>query len=231
MLKRGARVLDGGCGPGAWILEMATNYPNSQFFGVDIEPTFPSQIKPANANFYQCDLMQLEQLEFEENSFDVVRICLLFLLINNNYAKVIENMLKLLKPGGYFEIIESDVPSANCGPNFLRLLKILEQGLSAEGIIGNLSTNLQQAFTATGQLKNIQRLAKVTKLGPPGGLAGKLHMDSLDEFFDGIVGQAIGERMEMTPEEYNQFWQGCKAECLEFSTEIMFEKLWGEKLV
>ncbi|CAG8726236.1 12917_t:CDS:2, partial [Ambispora leptoticha] len=73
-LKTGARVLDGGCGPGAWLLEMGTTYVNSQFFGIDIEAVYPCQIKPANVNFYQCDLMELEKLNLEENSFDMIRM-------------------------------------------------------------------------------------------------------------------------------------------------------------
>ncbi|CAG8494563.1 6052_t:CDS:2, partial [Ambispora leptoticha] len=201
-LKKGARVLDGGCGPGAWLLEMATCYQNSQFFGIDFESHFPSQIKPSNANFFRCDLMQLELLEFEENSFDMVRICLMFLLISKDYAKVIEKMLRLLKPGGYFEIIETDVSPATCGPNFLRMLKTLEKGFSCEGSIGNVQTIIEKLFNANGQLKNVQRLTKKTKLGPPGGLAGELYLATLDDFFGGTVGHVMGKRMGMTSEEY-----------------------------
>ncbi|CAG8773100.1 12215_t:CDS:2, partial [Ambispora leptoticha] len=123
-LKMGARVLDGGCGPGTWLLDMATHYPNSQFFGVDIIPVYPSQIKPANVNFYQCDLIHLEQLGFEQNSFDMVRLAhMQFVTSESDFVKIIEEMLKLLKPGGYIEFVEGGLGVSNSGPNITRILQ------------------------------------------------------------------------------------------------------------
>ena len=33
------RVLDIGCGPGGWIIEMAQAYPQMKLYGIDISPT------------------------------------------------------------------------------------------------------------------------------------------------------------------------------------------------
>ncbi|CAG8643056.1 11641_t:CDS:2, partial [Ambispora gerdemannii] len=171
-LNMGARVLDGGCGPGAWLLDMATNYPNSQFFGVDIEPVYPSQIKPENTNFHQCDLTKLEQLGFEENSFDMVRTGHLFLsLSKEDYTKIIEKMLKF--PGGYFEISESESILSNGGPKMTRMANTIVEGLKKST---ELTLNYEKMFLATEQLLNIQQETRVVKIGPPGGIAGELHL-------------------------------------------------------
>ncbi|CAG8748121.1 5675_t:CDS:2, partial [Cetraspora pellucida] len=64
----GACVLDVGCGPATWILEMASEYTSSSFTGIDISPVFPSNIKPRNVEFYQMNV--LDGLPFEDNTFD-----------------------------------------------------------------------------------------------------------------------------------------------------------------
>lgn len=70
VLRKGAKVLDMGCGPGAWSMEIASEYPKSQVVGVDISPMFPNDIKPSNCTFHQLDLHQ--GLPFEDGTFDYV---------------------------------------------------------------------------------------------------------------------------------------------------------------
>ncbi|GAA5803181.1 hypothetical protein HPULCUR_008657 [Helicostylum pulchrum] len=52
-LEKGIPVLDSACGNGApWTIDMAKEYPNSQFFGVDISDGFPSKGRaPINTSF------------------------------------------------------------------------------------------------------------------------------------------------------------------------------------
>ncbi|CAG8584798.1 9725_t:CDS:2 [Ambispora leptoticha] len=228
-LKTGARVLDGGCGPGVWLLDMATQYPNSHFYGIDIEPLYPSQIKPANVNFYRCDLMQLEKLNFEENSFDMVRIGFMNLTFNEEiYAKIIEKMLKFLKPGGYFEISEVELIYSNIGKNFTQMMKTLITSLERSA---DLTLKHENMLLATGQLTNIQQVIRVTKLGSSGGFAGELYLSLVEEFFMGPIRMLLGEVMDMSPKEYEQFWQQCKAECIELGTGVPIKRIWGQKIV
>src|SRR3954447_23728820 len=66
---------DSSCGPGAWLLEMSTQHPLTRFFGVDIAKVFPTEIKPTNLEFRQCDMNQ--GLPFADNYFDFVRMSLM----------------------------------------------------------------------------------------------------------------------------------------------------------
>ncbi|RIA91331.1 hypothetical protein C1645_822183 [Glomus cerebriforme] len=43
-LAQGGKVLDVGCGPGTWLLDLAHEYKHTKFVGVDIEPTvYPNE--------------------------------------------------------------------------------------------------------------------------------------------------------------------------------------------
>ncbi|KAI9287934.1 hypothetical protein BC943DRAFT_334930 [Umbelopsis sp. AD052] len=75
-------MLDAGCGGGTWGL-----------------------IRPHNCNFVVGNLVH--ELPFEENSFDFVFMQLVGMGIpNEQYATVLSHLYKLLKPGGWIELVE-----------------------------------------------------------------------------------------------------------------------------
>ncbi|CAG8510125.1 14584_t:CDS:2, partial [Dentiscutata heterogama] len=89
-------------GAGSWLLEMSTNYPLSKFIGIDISPIQPRCIKPKNAEFIQANI--LERLPFHNDTFDFVFQRLLFAGIpGNEWRSVINELVRVLKPGGYLE--------------------------------------------------------------------------------------------------------------------------------
>lgn len=58
-------------GPGAWLLDMATTYPKSTYYGIDIaQDQFPAQ-HPSNANFTVLDITHLAD-HFPSNHFGFV---------------------------------------------------------------------------------------------------------------------------------------------------------------
>lgn len=77
-LEAGITVLDSGCGPGAWLLDMANTYKNSQFHGIDIHADhFLKEGIPANAHFVIGDLA--ENIPYPDNTFDFIYQRLLIL--------------------------------------------------------------------------------------------------------------------------------------------------------
>ncbi|CAG8701015.1 7632_t:CDS:2, partial [Dentiscutata heterogama] len=116
--RGGAKVLDVGCGPGTWLLNMATDYPRVSFTGVDISPIYPSEIKPCNLTFHTANI--LEGLPFPDNHFDFVYMRFLLTAFTEDdwQNKVIQELCRVLKPGGYIEIMEGDMvlnPEGDCG--------------------------------------------------------------------------------------------------------------------
>lgn len=78
------RVLDIACGNGAWVLEMATEFPNSQFYGIDIVASYPTTVKPANTFFSQCDILHPNGLPFPNEYFDYIHVRQVYTCFSEN---------------------------------------------------------------------------------------------------------------------------------------------------
>ncbi|KAG1454373.1 hypothetical protein G6F46_008644 [Rhizopus delemar] len=99
------RVLDIGCGPGSWVMDMATEHSHTQFIGVDKLPLFPQDIRPANVTFKEADV--LAGLPFEDNSFDLIQMRLFLVTFNRTqYIESLNEIYRLLKPGGFVQLVE-----------------------------------------------------------------------------------------------------------------------------
>ncbi|RIB08452.1 S-adenosyl-L-methionine-dependent methyltransferase [Gigaspora rosea] len=100
------KVLDVGCGPGSWVCELANDF-RASCYGVDIQPTFPTQ-KPRNAQFHIANI--LNGLPFDDNFFDYihVRFMIMFFTQEEWETKVIVELFRVLKPNGYLEFVEGD---------------------------------------------------------------------------------------------------------------------------
>jgi len=102
-LETGCTVLDVGCGPGAWCLDMATKYKNSKFVGLDISLIFPTEIKPNNATFRECQI--LDGIPYKYQEFDFCHMRFMFPSFDEYQFEntVIREVSRVLKVGGMKE--------------------------------------------------------------------------------------------------------------------------------
>lgn len=111
------RVLDVACGSGVWVLEMATEYPHSEFYGIDAASIFPNCIKPANTTFQQHDLLDKDGFPYPEEYFDYIHMRLVYNCFSTLDLKfVLAEINRVLKPGGYVEIRDIDPTIKHPGP-------------------------------------------------------------------------------------------------------------------
>lgn len=111
------RVLDIGCGPGSWVMDMATEYPNTQFVGIDKLSLFPQDIRPANVQFQLADI--LSGLPFEDETFHFIQMRLFLVTFNRTqWTDALKEVGRLLKPGGFIQLIEPQLMDE--GDNFIK---------------------------------------------------------------------------------------------------------------
>src|SRR6266498_2668932 len=123
ILKRpGAKVLDVGCGPGTWLLEMALDYPEAHFTGIDISPMYPKEIKPINVDFEEVDITK--GLPFDDETFDfVVMRNMVTAISEDDWRFALKEFERICKPGGFVEILEFEIPGLNLGLNTKRIIE------------------------------------------------------------------------------------------------------------
>ncbi|CEP07129.1 hypothetical protein [Parasitella parasitica] len=111
-------VLDIGCGSGTWTMEMATQFPHAHFIGIDRQPSFPHDIKPKNCSFKLFDISQsIVKLPFMDNSVDYIfQRDLNWDLSESTWLPLVDEFFRILKPGGWIELVEPDIETHSTSP-------------------------------------------------------------------------------------------------------------------
>ncbi|KAI8149059.1 S-adenosyl-L-methionine-dependent methyltransferase [Fennellomyces sp. T-0311] len=105
-LNDGATILDCGCGSGAWLMDVATEYPEAKCYGVDMCDVFPKEIRPTNVEFQVANVM--EGLPFPDNTFDFVYVRLLLIgLRKDQWPELWREIKRILKPNGCIQWVEA----------------------------------------------------------------------------------------------------------------------------
>lgn len=143
------KILDLGCGYGRLSNPLLIKFPKVTVFGIDLSQTYVdiyNQNLNPRGKAYKGDILKLP---FNGNCFNIVFIVttLMYLLSVEDQQKAIEEIFRVLKPGGKFAIIErsplgysiftlggivnkvrgkthSEIPAVSFNPNFLgRMIK------------------------------------------------------------------------------------------------------------
>jgi ubiquinone/menaquinone biosynthesis C-methylase UbiE len=105
-------VLDLGCGPGGWVLDVAFALPDAEVEGVDISRPMVDYANARartqqlpNASFGVMDLNR--SLEFPDASFDMVNARLLFAVLKRDvWPAFLRECTRVLRPGGLLRLTE-----------------------------------------------------------------------------------------------------------------------------
>ncbi|CAG8519566.1 18329_t:CDS:2 [Acaulospora morrowiae] len=172
----GAKVLDVGCGPGVFVLEMANRYPKTSFTGIDIADAYPHFIKPENTSFKRANITN--GLPFADNSFDFVYMrFMMFALKIKEWPFIINELARVCKPGGWIEVMERDIYWYNEGERTNKWRTKVVEGLRNEkGIELSICSHIPEFFKANEQLTNF---ASDERIQPLGSWAGKAYAQSI----------------------------------------------------
>lgn len=86
---------------------MAIEHPNAHVTGIDMADMFPTTIRPENVTFQLCNI--LDGLPYEDNTFDFVHMRQLIVALRaKEWPAVLNEIYRVLKPGGLVQLVESD---------------------------------------------------------------------------------------------------------------------------
>ncbi|CAG8450385.1 S-adenosyl-L-methionine-dependent methyltransferase [Gigaspora rosea] len=185
-------VLDVGCGPGAWLMELAHDYPRSNFTGIDLVAAFPSQIKPPNTTFIQGNA--LNGLPFPDNFFDFVHMRLLVSSFSESeWETVISELVRVTKPNGWIELCETDFRWFNDGPMSKKLTMALRQMTESRGAISIVTPLIHNILKNNPSLTNLQDEHRELPFGSWAGRLGEIANEEC------LVGALSGLSAELSP--------------------------------
>ncbi|CAJ0630949.1 2799_t:CDS:2 [Entrophospora sp. SA101] len=201
-LQNGCSVLDIGCGPGYWLIDMAEKYPKSTFLGIDVANCFYSGIigessssslsssKPENLGFLQCNV--IKGIPFPDNTFDFIRqyeMCMSF--AENDWKYMINEFVRVLKPSGWIEISE-----------FGYDLLLGGKTEAEKGLNGDIYKDMPKLLESNPNLVDHRTTSIKCPVGSWAGNLGGLMCEQLHQMIEAMVD--VPACMEITKEEYRQ---------------------------
>lgn len=112
------RVLDIGCGPGGWLLDLAAVYPHIQGEGVDVsEPMLDharllSRAEGRNLAFTWMDVRN--GLSFPDQTFDFIQMRLSNSFLNpQTWFPLLKECFRVLRAGGFLRVVELEMILSN----------------------------------------------------------------------------------------------------------------------
>ncbi|PYI02180.1 S-adenosyl-L-methionine-dependent methyltransferase, partial [Aspergillus sclerotiicarbonarius CBS 121057] len=110
-------IADVGTGTGIWLLDLYRQYPNAELHGFDItSEQYPAPgFLPPNVTLSHLNILQDIPAEYVEK-YDVVHARLLVQVVlqaGGDPRPVIQNLMKLIKPGGYLQWEEPNDDAGN----------------------------------------------------------------------------------------------------------------------
>ncbi|KAF9102135.1 hypothetical protein BGX27_011169 [Mortierella sp. AM989] len=171
------KILDVATGTGVWALEMAHEFPKADVYGVDISAIFPAEIKPSNCHFQLCNI--LEGLPFPDNYFDFIYQRLLVYALSPAQRKQVNTeLLRILKPEGFLQLVESDGIVYNAGPEMEKINNLsLETSLS-HGVDPREVQTMKAGLKSTGYT-SVNSFHIALPVGEWGGKAGILSRENM----------------------------------------------------
>ncbi|KAJ9606211.1 hypothetical protein H2200_009172 [Cladophialophora chaetospira] len=109
---RSLEIADVACGNAIWALDLAREFPQANFTGIDISPQqFPPHFTlPRNVNLDVHDIFQPMPERYIAR-FDIVHCRLIMAAVyGQNKDWVMHNIIALLKPGGYIQWTDATIP-------------------------------------------------------------------------------------------------------------------------
>ncbi len=169
-LSRVSDVLDIGCGPGGWVLDVAYMYPTMHVVGIDVSRLMVeyahAQAKVQGLKKVSFKVMDARKpLEFPDSSFDLVNARFISgFMPPASWPVLLQECWRILRPGGIIRLTEPEFPLSNSLASeklydmIARALQAARQSFSPDGRHAGITPMLGRFLRDAG-FQNIQKMA------------------------------------------------------------------------
>ena len=177
-LQAPGRILDIGCGTGRWAIEMAKAFPSTEIVGLDIvKPTPDASQRPSNVLFLQRDV--LKGLPFTDRIFDYVHMRFLIgALPAANFQTVVNELSRVVRPGGWIELAEPASAFVNAGVGLETMWKWMTELAHRKGIDLQAGNRLDK-FLKEAKFEHISKRQLEIPVGDYAGQIGHLSAQNI----------------------------------------------------
>lgn len=215
------RVLDVGCGTGKWCQEIAHRFQHASVIGLDINriPFERAQEERLDPKFQFVEANALRGLPFPNDFFDYVhaRFASSFIPIPR-WPLMITEMVRVIRPGGWLEIVENGSPPATIGPKQREITQATLVFFERLGI-GFVDASLRGWLKNAGLIQVQQQdLALRGK-----GVARNMYL-AVRNLRPSLLSHEL-----MTAEQFDALTKGLEEEMLRYQVPLPIVAVWGMK--
>jgi hypothetical protein len=152
---------------------MAATFPKSQFTGIDLVDVFARDRAPKNCRFQLGNILD-GMPTLPANTFDYIhQRMLVFNIPTASYPNLFAEYARLLKSGGFLELMECDMQLQPVGPFGARLNAMLRMVCSSRGIDLDHAASLDEHLASAG-LHRVGREVLHIPVGAWAGVTGEI---------------------------------------------------------
>ncbi|CAG8437306.1 9831_t:CDS:2 [Dentiscutata heterogama] len=230
LTKPGSKIIDIACGAGSWSFDMATTYPTIDVVGLDISPLQPTQIKPKNFTYVKANV--LEEIPFEDSTFDFVyQRFMSYAYTKDEWPSAINELVRILKPGGFIELMEPSPELFDLGPIAKRIWGAQSMLVTQRGVDLDVYQKLEKILQDQGQLENIKKEVKIIHHGINNNVQlNKVDINNLVSIMGGMKTHTT-KVLQITDDEFDELLKAAEMELYETDFNYHLVRVYASKLV
>nr|CAG8457233.1 9944_t:CDS:2 [Entrophospora candida] len=223
----GAFVIDVGCGPATWLMFMAEEFPKSSFVGIDIAIDLKDSKKELPTNIAMIKHNILDGLPFPDNTFDFVhQKHMLTALKIDQWPFVIDELIRITKPGGWIEFVEYEYLPYSFGPLGKKILAGYVKLCQSHDIIDGIHEFIGEKLTTSDEIIEISHRTKNFPLGGI-GIAGEMYRKSIIDSIE-TIRPYLSSIIGISLEEYDEMIKQFVLECIKYKSYLKITRIYGK---